>query len=147
MFKRFFPWRSALIRRIQPGQLQVASLWYGLALGLPLLVLSLAFWGLSGLVTRHIVTTSTQSVEPVQVVPDLDFQRRFNLLTIRANVDRQYGRTHVKVSTLDSPPQILEFEVPATKFDEIEGAIAHRLELPPHTIRGLVRYQILDGEH
>ncbi len=138
-----FKWRRALPVDLMNRLEILENLRHDGWLWISLLLLGPVFWWVGSGLTQYSLSQSTRPVQSLQVVPELTPPNRFTLSTVRAYVDLQAKRTRVEVKTLNSPPQDSTFELPLIEFDEIEAAIATKLDVPSPTARRLVRYQII----
>lgn len=88
-----------------------------------------------------------QTYEPTtplttQAQPQISLALSLSVTSIDAEIDHGEGTTEVIVQTVGSALQELEFEYPLVEYAEIEGAIAHELNLSPEVIRTMIRYRI-----
>lgn len=108
---------------------------------LPLPLLGLAFWLVSGLVTEHNLKLSNQSIDAFNITPDRT-QPVDQILFIKVTVDRDRNISQVKVQRATQVYQTQQFELATTQLAQLETIISQKLELPPEEVRQLLRYQI-----
>lgn len=108
---------------------------------LPLPLLGLAFWLVSGLMTEHSLIQSDRSIESFNITID-QTESANKILSIQVIVDRERNISSVKVKQATQVYQKQEFELATTKLERVEAAISQELGLPPTKVRQLLRYQI-----
>lgn len=116
----------------------------GLEFWLPLPLVAVGIWGGSQWLDRWMLsqTYATTTQLDAQQQKQVSITMTLNVLSIDAEIDRHGKSTEVTVQTAGSALKQLEFEYPVTEFVQVEQAIAQELNLPPNTIRGLIRYRI-----
>lgn len=108
---------------------------------LPLPLLGLAFWVISGLVTDHSLKRSYFALEPYKINADR-VQPDNQVLFIKVKIDRDRNMSHVKVKKTTQVYEQQEFELATTEFEQIETQISQKLGLLPEQVARLSRYQI-----
>lgn len=125
-------------------------------------LVAVAYFGARNLVTSNLAvnclwswgwTNDKPSIESflwnhrqAQADTQLEVQLALPVLFIKAEIEKEQGFTTVDVKTTDSELKKLEFQLPVTKLNLVETAIAQKLQLSPENVRRLVRYQISSGE-
>lgn len=113
----------------------------GLEFWLPLPLLGLGFWVVSGLVTEQSLKFSHQSVESFKITSD-QAEPDNKILFIKVIVDRERNISQVTVKQATQVYQKQQFELATTQLQQVETAISQKLGLPPEKVRQLLRYQI-----
>ena len=115
-----------------------------LGFGLPMLLTGAAFWLSSGWLTRQVFGQSGPDVALIDttVAQTVNVAFAVRVLSIDAEIDRDFQVTEVSVQIGGSSLQEMEFEYPLADYDAIEQAIAQDLNIPPETARGLIRYRL-----
>lgn len=108
---------------------------------LPLPLIGLAFWFISGLITDHGLKHSQQSLEPYEIMADTA-QPKNQILYIKVMVDRQDNTSEVKVKQATQVYQKQEFNLATAEFEQIEAQISQKLDLSTEQVTQLLRYQI-----
>ena len=108
---------------------------------LPLPLLGLAFWLVSGLITDHSLRHSHQSVESYEITAN-EAQSGNKILYIKVIVNRDLNTSRVKVKQATQVYQKQEFKLATADLSLIETEIAQKLGLPTKQISQLLRYQI-----
>ena len=108
---------------------------------LPLPLLGLAFWFVSGLVTEHNLNQSNRTVESFNITPD-KVEPASKILFIKVSVDRDRNISRVKVKQATQIYQKQEFELATTELEQVETAVSQKLGLSLEKVRQLLRYQI-----
>jgi hypothetical protein len=108
---------------------------------LPLPLLGLAFWLVSGLTTDHSLKHFQQSVESYEITTD-EAESGNKILYIKVMVNRDRNTSQVKVIQATQVYQKQEFELDSADLSQIETEIGQKLGLPTEQISQLLRYQI-----
>ena len=108
---------------------------------LPLPLIGLAFWLISGLITEHGLKHSQQSVEPYEIMAD-KAQSKNQILYIKVIVDRERHTSQVKVKQATQVYQKQEFDLNTAELEQIETEISQKLDLSTEQVTQLLRYQI-----
>ncbi|WP_319422768.1 hypothetical protein [Pleurocapsa sp. FMAR1] len=108
---------------------------------LPLPLLGLAFWLMSGLITDHSLKYSHQSVKSYEITANEALSGN-KILYIKVIVNRDRNTSRVKVKQATQVYQKQEFELDSADLSQIETEIAQKLGLPAEQLSQLLRYQI-----
>ncbi len=122
---------------------------FGFEFWLPLPLLALGCWVLSGFVTDRILMRSlypdkylsveTQiSNQPAKIVLAVSGALRFERIAVEIN--KNQGVSRVKVKTTNSALEELEFKFFLTEHSQLEAAISQQLGLSREFVRKVVRY-------
>ena len=113
----------------------------GLEFWLPLPLLGLDFWGVTGLVTEQSLEYSNQFTESFQITAK-QAQPSSKILLIKVIVDRDRNVSLVKVTRATPAYQMQEYELATTESEQVETAISQKLGLSPEEVRQRLRYQL-----
>ena len=111
----------------------------GLEFWLPLPLLGLGFWLLSGLITEQILSHSNNSKHKISV--DTKEEALFTenkIRSIQLKIQEQQGMSIVKVKLAYSALKEVELEFPETERGQVEVAIAKELGLTVQQVRKLL---------
>ena len=108
---------------------------------LPLPLLGLAFWFVSGKITERSLNQSDRPVESFNITPD-KAEPTSTILFIKVRVDRGRNISRVKVKRATQVYEKQEFELGTTELERVETTVSQKLGLPPEKVRQLLRYQI-----
>ncbi|MDM9384135.1 hypothetical protein QUB80_26010 [Chlorogloeopsis sp. ULAP01] len=111
----------------------------GLEFWLPLPLLGLAFWVGSGFVMDWVISRSNQTTKYLKVDSQSTKQPNIIIMSIKAEINKSQGISKVKVKTVSSVLQALEFEFPITELTLLEAAISQELRLPIENVRELMQ--------
>ncbi len=122
---------------------------FGFEFWLPLPLLALGCWVLSGFVTDRVLMRSlytekylpieTQiSNQPAKIVLAVRGALRFGSIAVEINKNQGFSR--VKVKTINSALEELEFKFFLTEHSQIEAAISQELGLSREKVRKVVQY-------
>jgi hypothetical protein len=115
----------------------------GLEFWLPLPLVGLGFWLLSGWFASQQLNLPTANVRELQI----DRNERSptqQILSIKAIVDRDRGTSKIKVKQATSVYQTQAFALSTTEIKKIEAFLSQQLKLSSEEVRQLVRYQEKD---
>lgn len=111
----------------------------GLEFWLPLPLLGLGFWLLSGLITEQILSRSDDSRHKISVDTTEEVLFTENKIrSIQLKIKEQQGISKVKVKLAYSALKEVELEFPKTEQAELEVAIAKELGLTVQQVRTLL---------
>lgn len=111
----------------------------GLEFWLPLPLLGLGFWLLSGLITEQILSRSDDSPHKISVDTTEEVLFTENKIrSIQLKIKEQQGISKVKVKLAYSALKEVELEFPKTEQAQIEVAIAKELGLTVQQVRTLL---------
>jgi hypothetical protein len=111
----------------------------GLEFWLPLPLLGLGFWLLSGLITKQILSRSDDSRHKISVDTTEEVLFTENKIrSIQLKIKEQQGISKVKVKLAYSALKEVELEFPKTEQAEIEVAIAKELGLTVQQVKTLL---------
>ena len=113
----------------------------GLEFWLPLPLLGLVFWGVTGLVTEQSLEYSNQFIESFQITAK-QAQPSSKILFIKVTVDRDRNVSLVKVTRATPAYQMQEYKLATTESEQVETAISQKLGLSPEEVRQRLRYQL-----
>lgn len=111
----------------------------GIEFWLPLPLVGLVFWLIIQFITAqnlHLSNYSDRKLEVNQNQPSPSGQ----ILSIKVKVDRQSNSSQIQVQQATSVIQKQEFKIPITKSDQLEIAIAKKLNLSVEQVRELIYY-------
>ncbi|MBE9044279.1 hypothetical protein IQ255_07670 [Pleurocapsales cyanobacterium LEGE 10410] len=109
---------------------------------LPLPLVGLAFWSISGLITEHNLTQGDRNIESLIIAPN-QAQPASNILSIKVIVDRDRQLSQVRVKQTTQVNRYQQFELDTTEIKDLEQAIASRLNLSSKQVKQLLRYQMV----
>jgi hypothetical protein len=113
----------------------------GLEFWLPLPLLGLGFWLLSGWFASQQLNLPTANIRELQIDRDARSPTQ-QILSIKAIVDRDRGTSQIKVKQANSIYQTQAFALPTTQSEKIEAFLSQQLKLSNEEVRQLVRYQV-----
>lgn len=111
----------------------------GIEFWLPLPLVGLVFWLIIQFITAqnlHLSNYSDRKLEVNQNQPSPSGQ----ILSIKVKVDRQSHSSQIQVQQATSVIQKQEFKIPITESDQLEIAIAKKLNLSVEQVRELIYY-------
>jgi len=108
---------------------------------LPLPLIGGLFWLGTILLNQQVLSESSSIKEPLKADQEVEVQFSATLLVIEAYIQEEDNFTKVFVRTNDPALKRLELEFPVTEVEEIDRAIAQRLNLPLETVRRFTRYE------
>lgn len=106
---------------------------------LPLPLVGLAFWLVSGLITEHNLTQSDRQIEPMVIAPERA-KPATNIISIEVRVNRNISQVRVKRATQEY--KYHKFELNTTDLSQVETAVSQKLDLSPQQVRQLLRYRV-----
>jgi hypothetical protein len=113
----------------------------GLEFWLPLPLLGLGFWAMSGWVADRDLSRPSQNVRELEISqPARSSSDR--ILTIKVTIDRDRKASLVEVKQATKIFQKQKFELSTTDLSQIEAEISQKLDLSAEQVRHLVRYQM-----
>jgi hypothetical protein len=115
----------------------------GLEFWLPLPLIGLGFWLLSGWFASQQLNLPTANIRQLKIDQN-ERSPTQQILLIRAIVDRDRGTSQIKVKQATSIYQTQAFVLPTTDSKKIEAFLSQQLKLSNEQVRQLVRYQIKD---
>ncbi|GAB4442723.1 MAG: hypothetical protein D6742_08235 [Cyanobacteria bacterium J069] len=128
-----------------PDQLlQKPDLWQLGLFGLAVSVVGGAFWLGTGWLSQRVLGQADLSPTPIFLADpqQVELVLRLTVVSIDAEIDRRGNTSEVTVQVRGSTLQELEFEYPLIDYADLERAIAQELNLPPSSIRQLIRYRL-----
>lgn len=116
----------------------------GLEFWLPLPLVGLTFWGLTGWFNQRVLSQPPTAVTAIEApTPEqITLSLTLTVLSIDAEIDQRSRSTEVTVRTAGSALEEMEFKFPVTDFEDVEAAIAQELGLTREVTRSLIRYRI-----
>lgn len=111
----------------------------GLEFWLPLPLLAIAFWLGGSWLTNWALSRSYGTENRLQIASQLQLDRSVDVLLIEAQINLTAATTQVTVRELSGDRET--FTLTTTAVDEIEQAIAQRLDISREDTRELLRYQ------
>ena len=108
---------------------------------LPLPLIGGLFWLGTILLNQQVLSESSSIKEPLKADQEVEVQFSATLLVIEAYIQEEDNFTKVFVRTNDPALKRLELEFPVTEVEEIDRAIAQRLNLSLETVRRFTRYE------
>jgi hypothetical protein len=111
----------------------------GVEFWLPLPLIGLVFWLIIQFITAQnlrLNNYSDRKLEVNQNQPSPSGQ----ILSIKVRIDRQSNSSQVQVQQTSSVIQKQKFEIPITESDQLEIAIAKKLNLSVKQVRELIYY-------
>jgi hypothetical protein len=115
----------------------------GLEFWLPLPLLGLGFWVVTGSVSDRDLSRPQQTMNELRMAQS-DRPSSDSVLLIHVQIKQNSGVSLVRVKQATMVFQKQEFELSTTELGRVEAAIAKKLDLPVEQIRQLARYQIED---
>jgi hypothetical protein len=115
----------------------------GLEFWLPLPLLGLGFWAMSGWIADRDLSRPSHNVRELQITQS-DRKTSDRILTIKVTIDRQQKASLVEVKQATNIFQKQEFELHTTDLSQIEAEISKKLGLSAEYVRQLIRYQMSD---
>ncbi|NJK51228.1 hypothetical protein HC931_26800 [Candidatus Gracilibacteria bacterium] len=115
----------------------------GLEFWLPLPLLGLGFWAMSGWVADRDLSRPSQNVRELEISQPARSSSD-QILTIKVTIDRKHKASLVEVKQATNIFQKRKFELSTTELNQIEAKISKKLDLSAEQVRQLVRYQISD---
>lgn len=115
----------------------------GLEFWLPLPLLGVGFWAISGWLVDRDLSRSSQNVRELQISQSAPSPSE-NILTIKVTIDRDRKVSQVEVKQATKIFQKREFELTTTELSQIETEISKKLGLSAEQVKQLVRYKIRD---
>jgi hypothetical protein len=113
----------------------------GLEFWLPLPLLGLVFWGLSGWLADSNLNLPSQTVRELQITQNQPTSDR-GVLSIIVNIDRDRGLSQIIYKQTTKVIKKQEFELSTTEITQLEAKITQKLGLPIEQVRQLIRYQV-----
>jgi hypothetical protein len=113
----------------------------GLEFWLPLPLLGLCFWLMSGWLADRNLNRSYQTMQELQIPQETNNPPE-RVLSIKVIIDRDRNISQVKVKQVTSLFQTQEFQLSTIKLDRVEAEIGQKLGLSVEQVQQLSRYQI-----
>ena len=113
----------------------------GLEFWLPLPLLGLGFWLVSGWMVEQNLSHPAQTTREIQIVQN-DRPSSEQVLSIQVTIDRNKGISVVKVKQATRVFEKQEFQLSTTELEQVEVLIGKQLSLSVEQVRQLVRYQM-----
>ncbi|PSB12703.1 hypothetical protein C7B62_01060 [Pleurocapsa sp. CCALA 161] len=111
----------------------------GVEFWLPLPLIGLVFWLIIQFITAQNLRLSNYSDRKLEVNQNQPSPSG-QILSIKVKVDRQSNSSQVQVQQATSAIQKQEFKIPITESDQLEMAIAKKLNLSVEQVRELIYY-------
>jgi hypothetical protein len=115
----------------------------GLEFWLPLPLLGLGFWTMSGWIADRDLSRPSHNVRELQITKNAPLSAD-RILTIKVTIDHKQKASLVEVKQATNSFQKQEFEFYTTDLGQIEAEISKKLGLSTKRIRQLIRYQMSD---
>ncbi|NJK57419.1 MAG: hypothetical protein HC939_16140 [Pleurocapsa sp. SU_5_0] len=114
----------------------------GVEFWLPLPLIGLVFWLIIQFITAQNLRLSNYSDRKLEVNQNQPSPSG-QILSIKVRVDRQSNSSQVQVQQATNVIQKQEFKIPITESEQLEIAIAKKLNLSVEQVRELIYYQKL----
>lgn len=113
----------------------------GLEFWLPLPILGLCLWIVSGWLVDRNLNRPSQTMRELQITQNSQPSPE-KVLSIKVIIDRDRSISLVKVKQVTSIFQRQEFQLSTTQLNRVEAEIGQKLGLSVEQVKQLVRYQV-----